>query len=49
MVNQAMFEVMVDSWKERLPKIIEGYSKENIRNMDEIVYFGRLYLMMALD
>lgn len=25
----------VDSWKERLPEIVRGYSKENIWNMDE--------------
>ena len=25
----------VDSWKERLPEIVQGYSKDNIWNMDE--------------
>ena len=25
----------VDSWKERLPELVQGYSKENIWNMDE--------------
>ena len=29
----------VDSWKERLPEIVEGYDKENIWNMDETGVF----------
>ena len=29
----------VDSWKERLPEIVQGYSKDNIWNMDETGLF----------
>ena len=25
----------VDCWKERLPELVHGYSKENVRNMEE--------------
>ena len=33
----------VDSWKERLPEIIDGYAKDNIWNMDETgVFFTAL-------
>ena len=31
----------IDSWKERLPEIVSGYSKENIYNMDETGVFWR--------
>ena len=31
----------VDSWKERLPEILSGYSKENLRNMDETGVFWK--------
>ena len=31
----------VDSWKERLPKLLQGYSKENISNLNETVGFWR--------
>ena len=31
----------VDSWKERLPEIVQGYSKDNIWNMDETRLFFR--------
>ena len=31
----------VDSWKERLPEILQGYAKENIWNMDETGVFWR--------
>ena len=31
----------VDSWKERLPQIVQGYSKDNIWNMDETGLFFR--------
>ena len=31
----------VDSWKERLPEIVQGYSKDNIWNMDETGLFFR--------
>lgn len=31
----------VDSWKERLPEIIQGYAKEDIWNMDEAGVFWR--------
>jgi len=29
----------VDSWKERLPEIVQEYSKDNIWNMDETWLF----------
>ena len=29
----------VDSWKERLPEIIDGYAKDNIWNMDKMGVF----------
>ena len=29
-----------DSWKERLPQIVQGYSKDNIWNMDETGLFS---------
>ncbi len=29
----------VESWKERLPEIVNGYDKENIWNMDETGIF----------
>ena len=31
----------MDSWKERLPEIVQGYSKDNIWNMDETGLFFR--------
>ena len=31
----------VDSWKERLPELLQGYSKENIWNMDETGCFSK--------
>ena len=31
----------VDSWKERLPEILSGYSKENLWNMDETEVFWK--------
>ena len=31
----------VDSWKERLPEIVQGYAKEDIWNMDETGVFWR--------
>ena len=31
----------VDSWKERLPELLHGYSKENIWNLDETAYSWR--------
>ena len=31
----------VDSWKERLPEIVQGYKKEDILNMDETGIFWR--------
>ena len=31
----------IDSWKERLPEIVSGYTKENIYNMDETGVFWR--------
>ena len=31
----------VDSWKERLPELVHGYSKDNIWNMDETGLFFR--------
>ena len=31
----------VDSWKERLPEIVDGYSKDDIWNMDEIGVFWK--------
>jgi len=40
----------VDSWKERLPEIIEGYAKEDIWNMDEtgvFCGFGKPFLIVA--
>ena len=30
-----------ESWKERLPKIVQGYEKEDIWNMDETGVFWR--------
>ena len=33
--------VMVSSWKERLPKIVRGYDKKNIYNLDETGCFWR--------
>ena len=36
----------VDSWKERLPEIFNGYSKESIWNMDET---GRHFLIVGLE
>lgn len=32
---------MVESWKERLPEIVQGYEKDNIWNMDETGIFWR--------
>ena len=32
----------VSSWKERLPEILQGYTKEDIWNMDVTGVFGRL-------
>ena len=34
-------EETVDSWKERLPELLQGYAPENIWNMDETGYFFR--------
>ena len=31
----------IDSWKERLPEIVSGYTKENIYNVDETGVFWR--------
>ena len=31
----------VDSWKERLPELLQGYAPENIWNMDETGHFFR--------
>ena len=31
----------VDSWKERLPEILQGYKKENILNLDETGCFWK--------
>lgn len=31
----------VDSWKERLPELVEGFEKEDIWNMDETGMFWR--------
>ena len=33
----------VDAWKERLPEILNGYSKEDIYNFDEIITRQRLW------
>ena len=30
---------MVDSWKEHLPEIVQGYEKDNIWNVDETGLF----------
>ena len=38
----------VESWKERLPKLLQGYSKENIWNIDETACFGGLSQIMVL-
>ena len=34
----------LDSWKERLPEIIDGYAKDNVWNMDEtgVLFFKAL-------
>ena len=32
---------MIDSWKERFPEIVSGYTKENIYNVDETGVFWR--------
>ncbi len=41
--------VTIDSWKERLPELVRGYSKNDIWNMDETgCCFFVLYLIMAL-
>ena len=37
----------VDSWKERLPEIVQGYSSE--WNLDEMGSSGRPFLTRALD
>ena len=37
----------VDSWKERIPELLQGYSSENIWNLDETACFGRLYPIMV--
>ena len=40
----------IDSWKERLPEIVSGYTKENIYNMDETgVSSGGLCLVRDLE
>ena len=36
------------SWKEKLPELTSGYAKDDIWNMDELVYFGKLCLIMVL-
>ena len=41
-------KVKVDSWKERLPQIVQGYSKDNIWNMDETGLFFMLFLTEVL-
>ncbi len=33
--------VTIDSWKERLPELVEGYSTDDIWNMDETGLFWR--------
>ncbi len=40
--------VTIDSWKECLPELVRGYSKNDIWNMDETGLFFVLYLIMAL-
>ena len=32
-------ETTIDSWKEKLPEIVNGYRKEDIWNLDESVFF----------
>ena len=40
---------MVDSWKERLPELLQGYLSCDIWNLDETAcFFGKLCLIMAL-
>ena len=36
-------EETVDSWKERLPEILEGWAPQNIWNMDETGQFFRAF------
>ena len=31
----------IDSWKERIPELLQGYSRENIWNLDETACFWR--------
>ena len=38
----------VDSWKERLPELLWGYSKENIWNLNKLLVFGELYQITGL-
>ena len=38
-INEDVRGETVDSWKERLPEIIQGYAKEDIWNMDEAGVF----------
>ncbi len=40
--------VTIDSWKERLPELVRGYSKNVIWNMDETGLFVRALPVMAL-
>ncbi len=42
-VNGESGDPTVDSWKERLPEVIEGYDRDDIWNMDETgVFFKAL-------
>ena len=38
--------ISIDSWKEQLPEIVEGYAVNNIWNME---FFGRHYLIKDLE
>ena len=37
----------IESWLERLPELVDGYRKEDIWNMDEMVLFGKPFLTVV--
>ena len=39
----------MDSWKERIPESVQGYSVDDVWNLDESGVFGKHFLTKALQ
>lgn len=49
LLNQVRFLATLDSWKERLPEILQGYKKEDVWNLDETRCFWQTLLHLGFS